>query len=141
MAWTPKEQPSAFDTLPIDGLFFLGGDLLFQKSTVDWTHGEKSPMIAFPSGLTFPLWEQTATEGVLVYLGGDVALPLNDNRDHAYLTVVLLAEQSGYRVRKLGENGLGFLTRDPSASLFVLYDNLAKRLVNVALLTERPPVW
>jgi len=138
MVWVEKHTPSPFDDQPIDGLWFLSGDLLARKPNYRWAHGEKCPMIAFPSGLAFPLWEKTEHEDILVYLGDDLALPLHSTRDDAYSRVVLLAEQSGYRVDSIGKQGLRFFTRNPSLSLYVIYDNETQQLVDVQALGTPP---
>jgi hypothetical protein len=57
MAWLEKDQPTSFEDQPLEGLFFLHGDIIAEEVGRDWTKGHKYPRIAFPSGLKFDLWE------------------------------------------------------------------------------------
>lgn len=141
MAWTEKAYPSPFDTQPIDGLFFLSGDLLARTPTFKWAKGEKCPMIAFPSGLTFPLWEATDNEDVIVNLGHNVALPLHGTREFAFRYTVHLAEESGFWVRPIGEDVLGFVRRKTGVGLYAVYDNQEARLVDVERRPNRLAPW
>jgi len=57
MSWTEKTHPTPFDNLPLPGLFFIDGDILARLIQRNWTAGQKLPMVAFPSGQEFELWE------------------------------------------------------------------------------------
>jgi hypothetical protein len=131
MSWSRKEQPSPFDTRPIEGLFFLDGDQLARTLKIDWTKGEKSPMIAFPSGLSFELWESSDPQGGTVHLFGEMDLPLNDTRQSAYLLASGVAEEVGYVVQKRGETQLEIIGHDTDEYLRITYDDVARRMVNV----------
>lgn len=131
MAWIEKAQSSPFDRRSIDGLFFLSGDLIADRPPFAWAKGEKCATIALPSGLTFTLWEATDNDEVLVNLGHNVAIPLFGTRDHAFVSTVLLAEESGFWVRPAGESLLGYVRPKTGRALVSVYDNEAKRLVNV----------
>ena len=102
MGWFKKEEPTPFDEMPLAGLFFLDGDLLARLVGRDWTVGEKLPMIAFPSGEEFQLWE-----GGIVHIFGEMDLLLKDTRDEAYSHASHIGEQCGYVVRPVGENHAG----------------------------------
>ena len=138
MAWVPKEHHSLFDTSPLSGVFFRDGDLLAKKLKVDWTKGEKSPMIAFPSGLTFPLWESSTPEGTIVHLFGELDLLLHDTCANAYQHVVGLAEQLGYLVEKVGTARLDVWGDDRTDHVLITYDDAARLMVNVEFIPLRP---
>lgn len=61
MSWIEKGQSASFEHQPIDGLFFLHGDVIARHVGQNWTEGQKYPRIAFPSGLKFDLWEGRST--------------------------------------------------------------------------------
>ena len=76
MAWIEKHQPTPFDNTPIDGLFFLDGDVLASIFLQDWTKGHMLPMIAFESGREFELWETGKPDRHIVHLFGEMDLVL-----------------------------------------------------------------
>lgn len=129
MAWSHKEAPTPFDTSPIHGLYFLDGDLLARALSIDWIKGEKLPMIAFPSGEIYELWESGSPDNGIVHLFGEMDLSYRDTRDNAYQHALALAEQVGGLVQKVGENRLDVWGDE--AHLLVTYDNQAGHIVNV----------
>jgi len=60
MTWYEKSRPTQFDRQPpLDGLFYLDGDIVAETSQRPWTRGQKLPLIAFPSGEYYEVWEAT----------------------------------------------------------------------------------
>jgi hypothetical protein len=57
MSWHEKDRPTPFDDKPIEGLWFLDGDILSRELNQSWTKGQKYPVIVFPSGQRCDLWE------------------------------------------------------------------------------------
>jgi len=70
MSWLPKEQPSSFDSAEISGMYFLDGDFLARALMVEWTKDQKYPLIQFPSGLPFDLWDSLDPNNPTVHLFG-----------------------------------------------------------------------
>ena len=93
MAWYPKEQQTSFETQPLEGLYFLHGDRVAHEVGLDWTEGQKFPLLVFPSTLNFPLWEGKDTP--ILHLFGEMDLPLYGTRDEAF-EQALLRENNSY---------------------------------------------
>src|SRR5258708_7325785 len=129
MSWLPKEQSSSFDRAAISGLHFLDGDLLARALAVEWTKDQKFPLIQFPSGLPYDLWESGEPNNPTVHLFGEMDLAYQDTRDTAYTRAMDIAEQVGYAVYKVGENRLELWEND--GGLLVTYDNDAGHMTNV----------
>src|SRR5258706_10266061 len=130
MAWTEKEKPTTFDDKPIDGLFFLDGDLLARQLNYSPLKGQKYPMLAFPSGSACNLWESSDPEkGGIVHLFGEMDLALYSSRDEALAHATNIAEQVGYTVSSVGENQLDVWGYE--GRLLLTYDNEQHRLINV----------
>jgi hypothetical protein len=124
MPWYSKEQPTPFDAAPPVGLFFLDGDRLAEEFKRDWTKGYKYPMIAFPSGVELALWETSNPEsGGIVNIFGELDLPLRDTRDRAYEQASDIAEQCGYLVSKVGDNGLELWGFEPHDHYLITYSD------------------
>jgi hypothetical protein len=146
MGWIEKGSPTPFDEQAIPGLFFLDGDVLAAEYGRDWTKGYKYPMIVFPSGQEFSLWEAGTPEAIgIVHLFGEMDLPLGDDRDSAYETAMRIAECCGYAAQKIGEDQLLVCGHDLGENIVITYDNEARRMVDVALVKEgkkpsRPPL-
>lgn len=136
MSWFSKEQPTPFDNLPIEGLFFLDGDLLTHRIPQPYTKGEKFPMIAFPSGIHCELWVSSDPKGGIVHLFGEMDVSLNDTRDHAYAYAVSIADMLGYRVNKVGTNQID-VHGDDDEHLRLTYDDTFPRLINVEQITPQ----
>lgn len=103
MTWYRKEQPAPFDEIPLEGVFFLDGDLLATRLTKN----QKYAMVAFPSGLQFPIWESGSPEcGGIVHFFGEFDLPYYSTADEAYSQAQDIAEQCGYVVKRVGDNQL-----------------------------------
>jgi hypothetical protein len=123
MAWIEKDKPTPFDAQPIRGLHFLDGDIVARHIGRDWTAGQKCPLVAFPSGHTCELWEASAPEhGGIAHVFGELDLPLKDTRDAAFARASAIAEQCGYRARRVGETGLEVWGHDTDEHFLISYD-------------------
>jgi len=137
MGWVEKQQPTAFDELPLQGLLFLDGDILANLIGRDWTRGQKYPLISFPSGVECDLWEATNPEvGGIVHIAGEMDLPYKDTRDRAFQRANHIAEQVGYAVRQVGDNGLEFFGFDEDENYLIIYDNEAGHIKDVVRITS-----
>lgn len=127
MGWTEKERSTSFDNKPIDGLFFLHGDVLDA-----FTKGQKYPMIAFPSGIECDLWETSDPSAIgIVHIFGEMDLALASSRDDAFETAQAIADACGYGVRKVGDTRIEVVGHDPAEHFSIEYDNATNRIVDV----------
>lgn len=132
MGWTKKEQPTPFDDLPLAGLFFLDGDQLARLFQRDWTAGEKLPMVAFPSGEEFQLWESGDPErGGIVHVFGELDLPYKSTCDEAFAQASDIGEQCGYLARKIGKDQLEVWGNDDDEHVVITYDNQAGEMRDI----------
>jgi hypothetical protein len=139
MSWTEKRKPTPFDNKPIEGLWFLDGDIVAALVGRDWTKGDKYPVIVFPSGKECDLWESGDPNNAgIVHLFGEADLRYNSTRDEAHKQAQYIAEQCGYYVEKVGENQLKLVGHDSDEHLIVTYDNEEKRMVDVAPIKDEP---
>ena len=133
MGWSKKEEPTPFDGMPLSGLFFLDGDILAKLWGRDWTAGEKFPMIAFPSGEEFQIWESSNPErGGIVHIFGEMDLPLKGNRDEAYAQACHVGEQCGYVARQIGDNQLEVWGNDDDEHFLITYNSEAGEIQDIA---------
>jgi hypothetical protein len=141
MAWSPKEQPTSFDNLPLPGLFFLDGDILARRLRRNWTAGQKYPMIAFPSGQEFELWETSQpAAGGIVHIFGEMDLSFRGTRDEAFEQAINIAEACGYAARKVGEDGLEVRGHDPDEHFLITYDSDTQQMRDITRQqTNEPP--
>jgi hypothetical protein len=102
MTWYAKEKTTPFDTLPLDGLLFLDGDMLAQVYLQEWLKGQKYPLIEFPSGFMAPLQESSDPANPLIHLFGELDLPYRQSCDKAFRLAQKIARQIGYVVKKRG---------------------------------------
>jgi hypothetical protein len=138
MGWYDKEQATPFDDKPILGLRFLDGNLLAQRIRQDWTIGQKYPEIVFPSGEHCDIWESSNPEAWgIVHIAGEMDLPFKDTRDRAYVQARDIAEQVGYMVRRVGENGLEFYGFGEDENFLIVYDNQAGQMKDVIRITPQ----
>jgi hypothetical protein len=137
MGWIEKSRPTPFDDKPIPGLRFLDGDVVARKiGRDDWTAGQKYPEIVFPSGEQCDIWESSNPEvWGIVHIAGEMDLPFRDNRDRAFEQASDIAEQVGYVVRKVGENGLEFYGLDEDENYLIVYDNDTGQMKDVVRIT------
>ncbi len=140
MSWVEKGSPTPFDQQPPQGFFYLDGDILAQIVHRDWTAGQKFPMIVFPSGQEFALWESSDPDaGGIVHIFGEMDLPLKDTRDRAFDQANDIAEQVGYVARRVGDNGLEVWGHDEDEHFLVTYDNPNRQILDVVpIKTEEP---
>ena len=127
MAWLEKTETNSFENDPIEGLFFLHGSLIAAVVGRDWTIDQKYPLIAFPSGLEFDLWE--GSKSPIIHLFGEMDLALRSTRDEAFEYANYVAEQCGYFVSPVGESQLELISYEDH--LLVTYDNVQRRMVDV----------
>ena len=141
MTWVEKGQVTAFDKgSPLTGLFYLDGDIVARLSRRDWTVGQKMPMLAFPSGEEFPLWESAdPAAGGVVHLFGELDLPFKDTRERAFERVAYVAEQVGYRVQRVGENGLAVWGHGADERVLITYDPESGQMQDVVPLDDAEP--
>ncbi len=121
MSWIDKEKSTSFEHEPIEGLYFIDGDVLAALIKPDWTKGEKLPKIAFPSGQRFDIWEGSKSPVIHIY--GEMDLRLRDTRDAAYQHANNIAEQCGYLVAPVGDNQLEVIGTDDDEHFLLTYDN------------------
>lgn len=144
MSWVEKGRPTPFDAEPINqGFFYLDGDIVAQFVGRDWTTGQKLPMISFPSGEEFQIWESSAPAvGGIVHLFGEMDLPFKGDRDEAYETACHIAEECGYSAVKVGEYGLEVRGQDEEEHFLITYDPAAPQMLDVMPQRshEPPPV-
>lgn len=145
MGWTEKEKPTAFDQQPMmTGLFYLDGDIIARRIGRDWTAGQKYPTVVFPSDQQFDLWESSSPEaGGIIHVYGEMDLPYRDTRDRAYEQAGNIAEQLGYMVRKVGEDGLEVWGHDEDEHYLITYDHAAGQMADIVPVIEsdaEPPV-
>lgn len=137
MAWVENKTTTQFDQTPIEGLFFLSGNQLALELNREWVAGWKLPLLVFPSGAEFELWEGGDPESIgIIHLFGEMDLPLGDTRDAAYQAAMDIAEQCGYFVTRVGNNRLEVWGHDTGEHLLIVYDEGAKRMVDVIPIKE-----
>lgn len=145
MAWFEKAQPTPFDALPIPGLFFLDGNQLAKRYKVDWTVGEKSPMINFPSRTNFPLWVGREPEHPVVHIFGELDLPLHQTCAAAFQHITELAEVLGYVLKRVNTQQLEVWGHDSGEHVIITYDDSQSppQIVDIDVLplkqSETPP--
>jgi hypothetical protein len=135
MAWIEKEHTFALENKPIEGLFFIDGDIAARRIPNAGTEGMKYPTIVFPSGVVCDLWESSDPNNAIVHISGEMDLPLHDNRDNALKHAQNIAEQVGYLVRSSGEQGIDVFGTDEE-HIRILYDNNVQRMIDVHLLHD-----
>jgi hypothetical protein len=142
MAWFEKDHPTPFDHLPIPGLFFLDGNQLAKHLKVDWTAGEKSPMIHFPSGASFALWVGREPEHPIVHIFGELDLPLYQACEAAFQQISELAEMLGYMLKRVNPHQLEVYGHDLGEHVRITYDDSQPQIVDIAVIPlkrrERP---
>lgn len=132
MSWYHQETQTLFDTAPIDGLFFLHGDLLARVVQQEWTKGMKYPMLDFPSGVACELWDAGGSAtGALLHLFGEMDLPLNSTQAQALERASDIAKQVGYRVIPISDTQLQLIGHEPDDQFLLTFDNQQGRIVDV----------
>jgi hypothetical protein len=131
MTWYRKEAPTPFEQQPLEGLFFLDGDLVARVVQQVWTEGMKSARIAFPSGAVFELWESN-----LLHFFGELDLPLFSTRDEGQQAASEIASIIGYLVLPKGDSQLELVGQDTDEHFLLTYDNAQRRIVDAAPMTN-----
>src|SRR5258707_619100 len=137
MGWIEKDKSIAFENKPIDGLFFLDGDLIAQHIGYEALKGYKYPTIVFPSGIQCDLWESSDPSNGIVHIFGEMDLPLNDTRDLALAHATDIADQVGYSVRAFANAGIEVRGHDMDEHFLSVYDPEEGRLLDVVPLVEK----
>lgn len=146
MGWVEKGTLTQFDQQLelLTGLWYLDGDILARFVGRNWTVGQKLPMVAFPSGAEFQLWETgNPNAGGIVHVYGEMDLSFKGTRDQAFEHATYVAEQCGYAVSKVGEDGLKVQGHDPDEHFLITYDNETGQMRDIAKLegnAAEPPV-
>ncbi len=130
MPWYEKEHSTPFDTQPINGLYFLNGDLLAQQYNQEWVKGKKYPTISFPSGLARELWDSSDNGGILNIFGA-FELQRKTTRDEGFEGAIEFASEYGYTLARRGENELMVFNPYTAHGYAVTYDNRARTITNV----------
>jgi len=135
MSWYRKEYETRFDSTPIDGLFFVDGNIFERVNRREYTWGMKNPKIVFPSGEDFELWDERL---FLVNVFDVMDLPYFDtcqsafDRAQGFITTGLSAIN---HIEKLNDSNLLLYSEPNSAGCIVTYDNSYEqgtgRMVNV----------
>jgi hypothetical protein len=127
--WHEKGQQANFENQPIEGLVFLDGDRLAEVYGKDWTKGDKFPQIAFPSGLSFHVWEGRSPSNPTLHLFGEMDLSLKGTRNYHFEYAASIAEQCGYLAAPVGDDQLELISWEDH--LMLTFDNEQERIVNV----------
>ena len=139
MSWIEKGQSASFEHEPIEGLYYIDGDVLATIYKPDWTKGQKYPKIAFSSGQEFDIWEGSGSPIVHIFPYGEMDLRLRDTRDNAYRYANSIAEQCGYLVAPVGDDQLELIGSDDDHFL-VTYDNERGVMANIEVVEDPHPI-
>lgn len=144
MSWVEKHHVSNFDTLPIQGLFYLDGDTFAQYLALkygkvdvpffnpEWLKNQKMAQVQFPSGETCDIWGTSHPEsGGLIHIYGEMDLPYFSTRDEAWERADDIAQQVGYLARKRGEHQLEVIGHDDE-HFIITYDTQERRMADIA---------
>jgi hypothetical protein len=132
VTWYRKEQPTPFDEQPLEGLYYLNGDILAAKLHQPWMRGKKFALIAFPSGEERPIWEgRKPGQSPIVHLFGELDLPYFATPEEALRKAVSIAEACGYAVRKRDDRGMEVLGHAPNEYLLITYDAQKNQMQDV----------
>lgn len=126
MAWYTKETQTPFDHpdfATIDGLFFLIGGLHREG-----LEGMKQPMVAFPSGEVYEIWN---ADNPQVHLFGGMDLPLYATYTIALRQANECASDGWFTVFGNGRDQLELWSHEAEKVFFVTYDTAAQKIVDV----------
>ena len=137
MPWYKQEQPTPFDEEPIDGLYFLHGDVFASTLGLNMFKGQKFPEIEFPSGASFTLYEGTDTP--IIHLFGEADLALYAKFETAFAQASDIAEHCGYLVRQVGQTQFEIIGRDDGEFFRVTYDDTVGKIVDIHQVQEPKP--
>lgn len=133
MGWKEKSANFSFEHQPIDGLFFLDGKLLANVYPGYGIENYKFPVIYFPSGNQFDLWEHKDPTNGIVHLFGEMDLALYATRDEALTHAKYIASQVGYLVKASGDNVIEAMSFEEER-LKIIYDAANGRMSDVVYL-------
>ncbi|MEO8611649.1 MAG: DUF2958 domain-containing protein [Chloroflexota bacterium] len=131
MSWYRKEAPTPFEQQPLEGLFFLDGNLVSRVVEQQWTEGMKYPMISFPSGAAFELWESN-----LLHFFGEMDLSLFSTRDEGQKSASDIASIIGYLAIPRGDSQLELVGQDTDEHFLLTFDNAQRRIVDAVPMTN-----
>lgn len=139
MPWVSKERPTAFEEEPIEGLYFLLGDVLAQAYRQDWLRGKKYPTIVYPSGVTREVEKapETGRDGS-VHLYGHLHLPLEIERGYLVVTAAKIAGEVGFNVKITDENRFSVWRPDMGGQYRVTCGDGGKRITNIEYKDREP---
>ena len=139
MPWYPKEAPTPFDNEQINGLAFLDGDILAALMRASWVKGEKFPVVFFPSGEQFQIWEGESSP--IVHIFGEMDLAIQEtSRDEAFAHANDIAEACGYLVKKIGNTQLEVWGRDPDEHFILTFDNNERSISDIQQIKDQQPL-
>ena len=106
-----------------------------------WTQGQKYPVVVFPSGGRFDLWETSNPEAWgIIHVFGEMDLAYKSGRDQAFEAAAHIAEQLGYLSRKVGEDGLEVWGHDDEEHYLITFDQDTGQMADIApLISHEPP--
>lgn len=130
MPWYNKEQPTPFDQIPTEGLWFLDGDLLARLYREEWLHGQKYPAIHYPSGLDRELWDCTY-EGGIVHIFGALELLRKSSFDDGYASATQFAAEHNLKIAKIGSDTFAITYPHTGYGYQVHYDLDRNEIVDV----------
>lgn len=139
MSWYEQAHSSPFEREPIEGVWLLYGDICARLWGRDWPQGMKRPSIVFPSGAMCELW---GVRYPIVHISDMVDLPLNEDRDTAFVTALEWNEDSYYSVFKVDDDQLEVWDHNTESVYRICYDNAQERISDVRWLdpAELPPM-
>lgn len=130
MPWYNKEQPTPFDSSPIEGLLFLHGDAIARRYGQEHTRGKKYPLIHFPSGLERELKTDS------LHLSGQVTLPLHAGLEQMYEHLLSLVELYHYEIGRTKTDELLVLNPYTQCAYALRYDRSGSRLEDIRRLPQ-----
>lgn len=133
MAWLSKEQPTPFDTIPLEGLVFRIGDLVERKYHDGFFEGKKQPRLVLPSS-TLPLKINQEQE-LQVVLGCVADIPVFATSDGALQGLTGMNSPFNVEVWPIVNDDHHIqvhVWRDERV-YFVTYDNEARCLADVMI--------
>lgn len=134
MPWQRKEQPTAFDDSPLEGLTFLNGDVLARLLHLEWLKHQKYPLITFPSGHSRELIATGAQATPEVHVFGRLTLPYRGTIEDALRLLASAPPDVDIAVNRSGPAELTLSSRTSHRSYRVRYDNAGGYLADVITL-------
>lgn len=135
MPWYTKEHTTSLEQTPIEGLWFLIGDVLAEPYHQAQLRGKRYPLITFPSGLTREIWTRDAHH-TLIHLFGGVELERTSSCDAAYDSLRVMAEQYGYQVVKYGSSRLVLLNPQTGYGYTLIFNPADTEIENITRFPE-----